>query len=134
VDQALPPRPLPPPARHGDITRARVTAKGRAFDLAPNQIGQFDRVYVEPGAKVPVELSYPKGQPGDKIGLAMLDGGCFQDGKPARMEQLDAARKVAFQVEVNQEHGVYRVGVRHGRDLKILDLWVGEPNPIAKAF
>ena len=115
----------------GEMVAAMVNASGRKYSLTPNQVGNFDRVRVQPQEKIPVTISYPGGVAGETVVIQAEDGGQFEDGGMAREVQLDAQRTLAFLFQVTNEPGEHRVTLRKGNDVKVLEFWVGEELPVA---
>jgi hypothetical protein len=92
-----------------------------------NQVGHFDQVSnIVPQQKVPVTISYPNARAGDRIVIMVLDGGFLEANEKARIVQLDRQKKIAFTFQAATDPGLYRIALRKGNDVKIVQLWVGE--------
>jgi hypothetical protein len=121
------------PELNGEMAEATVSAGGKNYVLQPNQIGNFQRVYVEPGAIVPVKVTYPEGEAGEKLIIQAEDGGRLDSGKPVNVDELDQNKSLTFKFLLTNQIGVHRVTLRKGADVKTLDFWVGPPLPVAQA-
>ena len=113
------------PLVSGQMVEAKVQVGQRRYELTPNQVGSFQRIYLPPKAKVPIEVSYPSGQPGDKVSAAIDDGGQVGNGQRVLALQLDGQRKVGFDFTAGEGAGIYRVTMRKVGDVKNLEFWVG---------
>ena len=50
----------------GQEAVAQVKLGGTTYELHPNQIGGFDRLNIEPKAKIPIRVTYANGNPGTR--------------------------------------------------------------------
>ena len=123
---------LSTPAPAGEQTIATVNNAGVQRTLTPNEIGHFPRVYINANQAVPVEVSYPDGQPDDPVVIQVEDGGNLDGSLAAKLGKLDSLKKIAFKFTANADLGVYRVVLRKGADLRVLDFWVGDEQPMAQ--
>jgi hypothetical protein len=116
---------------------AKVQREGKDYRLTPNQVGTFQRIYVQPGETVPIAISYPNGQPGDPVLIEAEDSGKLLaqagigGGSVGMTGRLNDQRTVEFAFEVSQNRGIHRVLLRKGNDVKVLDFWAGESLPLA---
>ena len=111
---------------------ATVTLDGKPLTLGVNQLGQFPRLYVAPNALIPVTLHYPNAQPGERVLAAAMDGGRFANSQTGIPLLLDPAGTASFAFQVTGMPGTHRVHVSKGRDVKVLDFWVGPDNAFVK--
>ena len=111
---------------------ATVTLDGKPLTLGVNQLGQFPRLYVAPNALIPVTLHYPNAQPGERVLAAAMDGGRFANSQTGIPLLLDPAGTASFAFQVTGMPGTHRVHVSKGRDVKVLDFWVGPENAFVK--
>jgi hypothetical protein len=120
------------PAFDGQIAYATVSVgKLRYEHMTPNQDSCFSRIYnIQPLATVGIELNYPNGSKGDKVVVEVLDGGVLGNGKGVQVISLDGKRNMSFHFQVSDSLGLYRVTLRKGHDLKMIQLWVGAPPAI----
>ncbi|MES2995704.1 MAG: hypothetical protein V4733_02740 [Verrucomicrobiota bacterium] len=129
-----PPAPLAPPvwpmASSGSEATATVVVNGARHRLVPNQLGEFQRVYVETGGSVDVTVRYPAAKPGDKIIAAMQDGGTLNGKGIAEQFTVDSSGNIAFSAETRDEGGIHRVLLTKGADRKTLDIWGGAESPL----
>ena len=114
--------------REGEVAIATVRVDGRAFELLPNQLGVFPRVYVAPSARVEVVVRYPNAPDSQVVTARMMDGGSL-GGPMTRRLSIGAERSIAFPATVSDQAGTHRIALTVGSDLKTLDLWVGPPLP-----
>lgn len=121
----------------GQRAVAKVQRAGKDYRLTPNQVGTFQRIYVQPGETVPIAISYPNGQPGDPVLIEAEDSGKLRaqagggGGNVGMTGRLNDQRTVEFAFEVSQNRGIHRVLLRKGNDVKVLDFWAGEALPLA---
>ncbi len=111
----------------GERCYARVTRSKQAITLNPNQVGNFPTIDVRPQTLVGVEVIYTAGQANQAVSLTALEGGTFGNGKTTQDLTLDSLKKASFSFAAGSGRGLYRVSVRKGADIKILEFWVGEP-------
>ncbi|HEY5813417.1 MAG TPA: hypothetical protein VIT23_12295 [Terrimicrobiaceae bacterium] len=132
ADEVLPTSHAIPAAPLKGTVAAKATATLTIGDknvtVEPNQVGGFPRQLVQQGQKVTVQMSYPDGSPGDLVVAGVLDGGQFENRQRAISLHLDGKGRVSFDYTVSQELGVFRVSVRKGGDVKMVELWAG-PEP-----
>jgi hypothetical protein len=110
--------------------RATVAVGQKTVQLTPNQVGNFQRTYIQPKETLPVEVVFPQGEPGQTVVLEAKDGGTFDDKKLAQVAKLDAQRRLAFTFHADRQPGIYRVSMRRGSEEKVLNFWVGDPPPV----
>jgi hypothetical protein len=120
-----------------------VQVGGRAYELTPNQVGNFQRIYVQPSETIPVEVAYEEGKAGERVAVSAEDGGGVWQGVSGKGEgargkgaggfvaALDGQQKVAFEFQATEHRGIHRVVLRKGNDVKVLDFWVGQELPVA---
>jgi hypothetical protein len=137
------PRYARPPAVPGQHAVAKVQARGREYQLTPNQVGNFQRMYVEPNQQMPVQVGFPEGQAGDSVAVVAEDGGKLReaasgkgqgngDGGIGLAARLDERKEVAFTFQATKPGGLHRVTLRHGTETKTLEFWVGNETPVAQ--
>jgi len=101
----------------------------KAYEVRPRQTGYFDVISnISPEQTVSLEISYPKGRPGEKGVVIVADGGTLAEGKKVQQMQLNDQNNFSFDFKVAKDPGLYRVVVRKGDDLKVVQLWVGPEN------
>lgn len=116
----------------GERTVAKISNQGAEQALLPNEIGFFPRVYIQPNQEVPVELNYPDGLPEEAVSVHVEDGGALDGRLPGKLYRLDEGNSMAFRFRANADEGVYRVAIRKGSDVRVLEFWVGEEQPVAR--
>lgn len=105
----------------------------KMYEVSPNQVGLFKQVSnIKPLEKISLELSYPSAKVGEKIVVTVLDGGKLDNGKGVKVMNLNQLRKCPFGFSVTENMGLYRLLVRKGNDVKVVQLWVGEKPVTAK--
>lgn len=112
--------------------RASVTVGQKTVQLTPNQVGNFQRTYIQPKATVPVQVAFPLGEPGQTVVLEAKDGGTFDGEDLAKVVKLDDQRRLAFAFHADSQPGIYRVSMRRGSEEKVLNFWVGNPPPVVE--
>ena len=115
----------------GERCYARVTRSKQALTLNPNQVGNFPTLDVRPQTLVGVEVIYTAGLANQGVALTALEGGTFNNGKTTQDLTLDRLKQASFSFTASSGRGLYRVSVRKGSDIKILEYWVGEKLPVA---
>ncbi len=115
----------------GEEAQASVRVGDTEYELTPNQLKMFPRIAgIQPGQKLPVSISYPKGVEGEPVVVEAQDGGLFENDKKVQIDRLDHAKNLAFAFTAGHQAGVYRVVLRKGADQKMLDFWVGPEAPL----
>ena len=110
----------------GSFAAASVQVGQANYKLTPNQLGNFQQVVVGPKQKVQVQVSYPDGSAGDKVAVTVEDGGHLNEKQMSEVASLDADHNVNFQFQTTDQAGIYRVALRGGADVKVLNFWVGQ--------
>ncbi len=111
----------------GERCYARITRSKQAITLNPNQVGNFPTLDVRPQTLVGVEIIYTAGLVNEAVALTALEGGTFGNGKTTQDVTLDSLKRASFSFAAGSGRGLYRVSVRKGTDVKLLEFWVGEP-------
>jgi len=113
----------------GQFAEASVNYKGTVYHLTPNQIGNFERVNMDTNSTVKVQVAYPQAQVGDTVAVEVEDGGTLssQAAKAAmsQVSRLDNQKTVNLQFSTTDNEGIYRVLLRNGADVKVLNFWAG---------
>jgi cytoskeletal protein RodZ len=110
----------------GQFVQAVIQANGKSYELTPNQMGNFERVYVAPKDKVQVQVSYPQGQAGDAVAVEVEDGGNLNKDQMSEVAKLDEQKTIQFQFQTTGQEGIYRIALRNGPDVKIVNVWAGQ--------
>jgi len=105
---------------------ARIAVAGKSYDLSPNQMGNFQRVYINTSAKVAIQINYPEGQAGDPVAVEVEDGGELANKTMGEVVQLDDQKDAQIQFVAGDQEGIYRLVLRYGADVKTINLWVGQ--------
>lgn len=92
-----------------------------------NSLGETPRLPVEQKQWVEASLTFPGGQPGDKIRVEMLDGGILENEQIGHLLSLDKNLSVAVSAKMSPNPGIHRVRVTAGTDSYVLKYWAGEP-------
>lgn len=125
------PRHKKQPKAPGQRAVAMVQRVGKQYELTPNQVGAFQRIYVKPSEQIPVQVAYPEGKPGETVTIEAEDSGRVVGAKGwVSLEQLDEQSALSFVFQVSENLGTHRVLLRKGRDVKVLDFWVGNELPL----
>jgi hypothetical protein len=125
---------MAPMAAPPGAVEALLEIGGEPWPLTPNQAGVFiPRPEVAPGTKIPVTVRFAEAQPGEKIVAATQHGGALGEGKPVLVLPLDAERQARFDFTTGESRGVYHITVRHGSLVRVLEVWAGEPIPLAQS-
>jgi hypothetical protein len=125
------PRYKKQPKAPGQRAVAKVQRVGKQYELTPNQVGGFQRIYVQPSEQIPVQVAYPEGNPGETVTIEAEDSGRVVGTKGwVSLGRLDEQRALSFVFQVSDNLGTHRVLLRRGRDVKVLDFWVGNELPL----
>lgn len=112
------------PERPGE---AAVEVKGTVYHLMPNQLGNFQRINIEPNAKITARVSFARGEEGDPVTAEVEDGGVLGGKQMGQVLKLDAQKTAEVQFQAKNQDGIYRVLLRQGADVKVLNFLVGKP-------
>lgn len=108
----------------------KMQVNGKKLALKANAGGYFQRIAgIEPGSTVPIELAYPDGKEGEKIVLAVLDGGRVNGDKVVDVVKLDRDQNLSFQLHLTNNTGLFRVLITRGREEKVVQVWAGAEMP-----
>lgn len=137
----------PEHASHGSERFAAEVGVLRGKELhtgRPDSSGYFPQVYVQPNEVVDVAVWLPDLSAGGTVWVYGVDGGFVREvGKMGKVEKpylelrADANGQIRFPFEVSQYSGVHRVVVKYQNTEEqvkeyIVDLWAGEPLPLAR--
>ncbi len=111
----------------GERCYARIVRSKQALTVSPNQVGSFPEILVRPQTLVGVEVFYIAGLANEAVTLIAMEGGTFGNGKTTQDLPLDSLKRASFRFAAGSGRGLYRVSVRKGTDVKLLEFWVGEP-------
>lgn len=121
-----------PPWPEGPKLYAQVeTSTRRYVNLRPDDVGDMPRVYAEAEERIELSVSFPDGEPGEKIFLELPNGGSFPDSDQfGRVLELPANRTLTFPYVTDESRGHCNVMIRHRGHSRSLPIWVGEsPEP-----
>jgi hypothetical protein len=108
---------------------ASVTVNGATYNQVPNQLGVFPQIQIQPKGIVQVQITYPRGNPGDPIAIAVQDGGHLIVNDKSAMSQvlgLNGQNSLQFQFQATEQLGIYRISLRNGADVHVINLWAGD--------
>jgi hypothetical protein len=117
---------IPPGSQSGELVLARVTTSRGTRTLAPNQVGNFERLFVRPKEKIEVSLLFPQATEGDEVVVEVNDGGRLANGTIVEKVRLDSNRSASFSVWVTEAFGTHRLAIYRPEGMSVLDLWVGD--------
>jgi len=109
----------------GKFAKAEVRTGNQVFELTPNQLGNFQQIQMGPKQKVSVQVAFPEGQPGDPVAIEVKDGGQLDGKQMAEVVALDNQDDIQFQFQTTDQSGIYRIALRSGADVKVVNFWVG---------
>jgi len=115
--------------------QAEVQVGGAIYRVTPNDSGYFGQIDVAADQKLKVKVYMPDGQPGDNYIVQLEDGGKLLGQKlpAATSVVVDDAKQIAFNYQVSNQPGIYRVVLRSGGNVKVLNFWVGPELPVSVA-
>jgi len=111
ADQAPAPIEKPMPVTVPKVV-AIVVAGGKTYNLTPNELGGFDRIFIAAGEEVKVTASYELGIPGEPLLVEAEDGGIIDGGGSASPKALDPDRGLSFVFKASTQDGIHRVTMR----------------------
>ncbi len=112
--------------------RALVCVGNQLYTAYPNQIGNFQRITVPVKSHLDVSVAYPAGQPGDPIALEVEDGGQLAGKQMGAVTALNDSKNLYFSFDTTEQPGIYRVVMRDGGDVKVLNVWAGAEPPMRR--
>jgi len=110
----------------GRFAEASVQVGDKTYTLTPNQLGNFQRINLVAKQVVQVQVAYPQGSAGDAVSVEVEDGGHINDKQTSEVAALDDQNNVHFQFQPTDQAGIYRIALRSGSDVKVLNFWVGQ--------
>lgn len=114
--------------------QASVRVNGKTITLEPNTLGIFPRVYVQPSDSIAVKVAYQDANPAEGVDVQVEDGGQIIESKSVGHHgKLNESGVIAFTFKVTDQLGIYRVILRKGEDVKQLEFWVGDAQPLGNA-
>jgi hypothetical protein len=115
--------------------QAQVKVGNTVYRLVPNDNGYFGQIDIPAKQKMNVQVYEPNGQAGDNYIVQVEDGGSLlgQRFQGAQAAPLNDAQELNFQYQVSNQPGIYRVVLRSGGDVSVLNFWVGPELPVATA-
>ena len=107
------------------------TSSRRYINLRPDDIGEMPRVMADAEERIELRVSFPEGEPGEKIHVEIPNGGAFTDTEArGRVYQLPENRTLSFPYITDDSRGHCNVKLRHRGHTRSLPVWVGElPEP-----
>ena len=120
---------LPQFRQHAEV---EVKAGGKTYNLSPNELGAFPRIYVQPSEIISVKVAYHGGNQGESVVAQVEDGGVIlESNSVGHHGRLDKNGKLSFTFQTTNQLGIYRIVLRKGEDIKQLEFWVGDPQPLS---
>lgn len=108
--------------------RGIIQMGARSIEYTASPDGLFPVVYMDKPEEVSVRVVFPEGMPGDVVHAQILDGGRFPDLEEiARALVLDADAAISFRYLPTGERGKFRIKLRNGRAVKLVEFWMGKP-------
>lgn len=103
---------------------------GEKLVLEPNQMGQFQRIFVEANEPVEIAVEFPDASPGEPVAVVAWDGGSLPNGQISDVIYVDDAGRAFARYLASENTGTHRVGFQRGGNKPVLiaDFWVGTPN------
>jgi hypothetical protein len=117
----LQPDPTPPPGK------AEVVVGEKSIS-PPNYNGSYERVAVQSGARVPVQVSWPNDNISAGVYVDAIQGGKI-DGQKSKSFDFRSGNTIHFDFTANQEAGLYQVVLRRGTTEEVLEFWVPTNRP-----
>jgi hypothetical protein len=103
---------------------------GQIYRQTVNQLGVYPLLIIKPKGQVEIHISYPGDRTGDPIAVQVQDGGhlVVDNGQSAMSEvaTIDQQNSIDFQFKATEQLGVYRVALRDGASVSVVNLWAAE--------
>ena len=110
-----------------------MPSTGQKIGVGVSQAGEYPRIYTAPKESVEVRLLFQDSKPGSKVAVSVQDGGALHTGTSSALMSLDELGQLAFGFNVSRNEGIHRVSfTTTGGEVKTLNFWAGEPNPVQK--
>lgn len=104
------------------------TSSRRYVNLRPDDVGVLPRIYADAEERIELKVSFPDGEPGEKIYVEIPNGGSFPDSDQfGRVFEISADRTLFFPYISDDSRGHCNVIVRHRGHSRSLPIWVGAP-------
>lgn len=118
-----------PPWPEGPRLLAEVETSARRYvNLRPDDAGDLPRIYADAEERIELEVSFPDGEPGEKIYVELPNGGSFPDtDQYGRVFELPEDRTLSFSYISDESRGHCNVMLRHRGHSRSLPIWVGAP-------
>lgn len=113
-----------PTAGEPPDARAEVVLNGKTHDLEPGPSGAFPDLPCQALSTADVTVVYSSAEGPSDVILQAEDGGVFPDGSSVRAVRLDKANTARFTFINGVQHGLFRVTLRRGADIKTIPFWV----------
>jgi hypothetical protein len=108
-----------------DTAQAEISLKSGTIKVSCNQVGNFQRIVVGPEEQIPVKVNFPDAQPGDAVAVEVKDGGHMNVSDMAKVLKLDTEKTLQFKFQPTAQAGIYRIALRKGAKVRVLNFWVG---------
>lgn len=103
------------------------TGSRRYVNLRPDDVGEMPRIRAEAEERIELRVTFPDGDPGEKIHVELPNGGSFADSEvKGRILLLSENRTLDFTYITDQVQGYCNVKLRHRGHTRSLPVWVGE--------
>lgn len=110
------------------------TSSRRYINLRPDDIGEMPRVRADAEERMELKLTFPEGEPGEKIHVELPNGGTFADSEArGRVYVLPENRTLSFAYLADDSRGHCNVKFLHRGHTRSLPVWVGELPEFATA-
>ena len=107
---------------------AEVETESRRYvNLRPDDVGEMPRIRADAEERIELRVTFPDGEPGEKIHVELPNGGSFADSEvKGRILFLSENRTLDFTYITDQVQGYCNVKLRHRGHTRSLPVWVGE--------
>lgn len=113
------------PAVRGVAAVAVVQVGDKLHSLRPDSYGQYERIQLSENQTIPIAVSFPDLDPGDKVAVSAEDGGRINLKHKVQVYAVDDQRRIAFPFTTDANDGIYRITLRSHTGLQELNFWVG---------
>jgi hypothetical protein len=128
VDEA----PTAPASILGAAVSVWATVNGvTTRELTSAQNGEFPQVTLPRGGEATVRIRWSGAKAGDRLVAAVEDGGTLGAGKLVLPLNAGADGTVSFDFKASDEPGIFRVAIRRGPELRVVQFWASAETPLA---
>jgi hypothetical protein len=109
----------------GVASVAVVQIGDKLHSIRPDPYGQYERIQLSENQTIPIAVSFPELDTGDKVAVSAEDGGRINKKQKVQVYTVDDQHRIAFAFTTDANDGIYRITLRSHTGLQELNFWVG---------